>query len=433
MSQKNIYEAPLPLYLPLVLKGSATASHQVNGSPGSNWDEFERSQVRIKELTDVGKDPINFIAGDACHFETKYYDDFKHAQRLGHNAIRFSINWATVEPRPGKFDRAVLVKYQSMVHSAIAIDLEPVITLYHWTHPGWFEAMGGWKHAEAPRLFARFIEEVLKYIGKNVRWYTVFNEPKCYLPFSYRWAKWPPRESSEEGYRLAFDHMVWAHRYAHAAIKRSNPDVMVGIGEAAGWMEYAHPSMKPETDDDFEFTDRIRSQLDFIGVQTYMHSKKDPDESKNRNGWDGHDPCVDDPVRSDMPWGMCPRLAYEVVKKFADRYPGMPLIVTEHGHADSDMSDNRRCWYIWESLKWLSKAIDGGTPLIGYLHWSLLRNFEWAFGWEKDFGLIHVDLKTQKRTVRTSALLLKDIFEAGALTQEIADKYAHVIKHPHSD
>ncbi len=426
MSARNIYEAPLPLHLPFVHKGSATASHQVNGSPGSNWDIFER-EVWAKEMLAQGKNPEDFIAGNACEFMTRYRDDFKRAHELGHNAIRISFDWALVERERGKFETEVLVKWRTMVETAIACGLEVVGTGYHWTHPGWFEALGGWKHSDAPMLYAKFFAKLLEYVGDKVRWWTVFNEPSWYLPSSYRWGINPPREASEDGYKRAFDNMVWAHRHVYALIKQRNPTAMVGIGEADNWTEYTDPSMESN---EVHFVDRIINKLDFIGVQMYMHSKYDP--AGNKLGWDGHDPCVEHPVQSDMPWGMCPRLAYEVVKKYAARYPGKPIMITEHGHAVREMvDDNRRCWYIWESLKWLSKAIDEGVPLIGYLHWSLLRNFEWLKGWEQDFGLIHVDLKTQTRTERTSAHLLRDIFNAGALTQEIADKYAHVIKHPH--
>jgi beta-glucosidase len=427
MFEEHIYKAPLPLYLPLALKGSATASHQVHGSPNSNWDNFERSKKRTDELLAMGKDPKDFIAGHACEFESRYYSDFRLAQTIGHNAIRFSINWATVEPNQGKFDTGVLANYQRMVERAIDSGLEPVITLYHWTHPAWFEQMGGWKHPDAPSLFGRFVAETLKFIGSQVRWYTVLNEPNCYSTFGYRWGIWPPQEQNEEVYTLVVRHLAAAHRQAYALIKRQKPYAEVGIGQAVGWQTTNNPAKRKESDEwNYGFVDALKPYLDFIGLQLYFHF------DDKASGLEGKDACTDHPVVSDIGWAMCPRALYEVLKEFATRYPGVRLMVTEHGHADRDMDDNRRCWYIWESLKWLSKGIDEGVPLIGYLHWSLLRNFEWAYGWDPDFGLIHVDLVSQKRTVRTSALLLRDIYNAGALTEEIAKKYAHVIKHPHS-
>ena len=217
---RNILNAPLPQRFPSAfLWGGATSSHQVHGSPGSNWDNFERSDERTQQLLKDGNNPAEFIAGSACEFELRYQSDFKLAKDLGHTAVRFSINWATVEPYPGKFDTKVLERYQRVVEMARFYKLEPIITLYHWTHSGSFEKDGSWRQYVAPQLFERFVDITLCYIGDRVTYYTVLNEPTVYSNFSFRWGLWPPQEATEEGYTHVVHNLAEAHRRAYVLIK----------------------------------------------------------------------------------------------------------------------------------------------------------------------------------------------------------------------
>ena len=428
---RNICEVELPLvFPPTFLWGAATAAHQVQGSPESNWGQWERSPERKKELQDAGKDPNDYISGNACEFEQRFSKDFALARSLGHSANRFSINWATVEPHPGEFDRAILARYRRLVRSARRHGLTPIVTLYHWTHPAWFEAMGSWKCDGAPLLFARFVEEALKYIGDMVHYYTVLNEPTVYGPLSFLIGCWPPKEkNSQEVFLKVMDNLAEAHRRAYALIKQCNPHAEVGIAHAVAWEESSDPNIKAEKlRNNLSWTDTIIAQLDFIGLNVYFHEVHEPEGSAyTRLSWT--DPCSADAVVSDFGWGMCSRSLAEVLKEFWHAYK-KPLMVTEHGHAVAEMDDRRRCWFLWESLKWVHQAMQEGIDLRGYLHWSLLDNFEWAEGFTKKFGLIHVDRATQKRTPRTSAYLLRDIIKAGGLTQEIAEKYRTAIRHP---
>ncbi len=432
---KNIRDAQLPLIFPAAfLWGGATAPHQVEGSPNSNWGRWERSGARIKELKDQGKNPADFISGPACEFDTRYPQDFALAKTLGHNAIRFGPSWAAIEPREGTFNTQVLARYRDMLLCARASGLEPVFTLYHWVHPGWLENAGGWKRPDAPKLFERFVATLIEYVGDHVTYYTVINEPNVYGTFSFRWGIWPPKECGETGYRDVINNLAEGHRLAHALIKQANPKALVGIAQNIGWHESTNPAIKAEKDMwNYEFVDAILPHLDFIGINLYMHSAFNPGEAI-QDGAQGCDPCTAHPVVSDFPpkgWGMCPRAIYEVIKEFSARYPRMPLMVTEHGHAVHEMEDRRRCWYLWESLKWIHKAVEEGVDLRGYLHWSLMDNFEWAEGYAPQFGLIHIDRKTQERKPRESAFLFRDIIAASGLTQDTAEKYRGLIKHPH--
>jgi len=417
---KNTRDVELPLSFPRnFLWGAAAAAHQVHGSPGSNWGVWERSPKRLQELKEKGLDPDDFIASNACEFEIRYPNDFRLARSLCHNANRFSINWATVEPEPATFNTGILKRYRNIASAARDNGIEPIVTLYHWTHPEWFEKGGGWKRGDAPGLFTRFVDRVVRSLGDIVTYYTVLNEPNVYAMFSFRDGRWPPQEKSEESHRTVLAHLVEAHILANTLIKRRYPNAQIGIAQSLFWDEIGGASSE------LAFLEKIKDTLDFIGVNTYFHSRE------GVYGWEGNDPCTEHPVVSDVGWGMCPRAIYGVLKDLSRRYPKHPLLVTEHGHAVSEMEDYRRCWYLWESLKWIHQAIEEGVDLRGYLHWSLLDNFEWAEGFAPKFGLIHVDRKTQKRNPRVSAYLLRDIIESGGLTADIADAYHEVIMHPH--
>ncbi len=417
------------------------AEYQVSGGKQGNWPDWERSKPRLRQLLQDGVEPKRlreFIAGDACKFNEHYKQDFSMAHAFGHNAIRFSIDWLRIEPEQGVYDEAELNRYRDMCNTARSMGLVPIITLYHWTHPRWFERAGGWTQSDAAEQFARLVQKVLPYLGA-IKYFTVLNEPNVYATFSYRWDMWPPQMASEGAYWEAFRQLQGAYRASHALIKELLPEAQVGIAMAINWNASNDPAQKAQEDKfHTDWIDPLHAAglVDFVGIQTYMHSYWDTnDPSKNRFGWEGHDPCTDHPVRSDMigakheHWGMCPQAIYRTVTETYARYK-VPVMVTEHGHAISDMLDHRRCWYLWESVGWLEKAVREGVPLIGYLHWSLMDNFEWKYGFGPTFGLFMVDRTTQKRHPRFSAVLYRDIIYANGRTLELAGRYASVISRP---
>ncbi|MDR3570990.1 MAG: family 1 glycosylhydrolase [Candidatus Pacebacteria bacterium] len=417
------------------LFGTATSAHQVQGSPLSNWGTWEVSSDRKEALAEAGKLSAhgydNFVAGHACKFEERYPIFFEIAKVYEHNAIRFSINWATVEPQAGEFNGAVIDRYVAMINSALALGLQPIITFYHWTHPMWFEKIGAWRCEDSPVLFGIFVARMMSRIGTKVMYYTPLNEPNVYAHFSYRWGLWPPQTASEVSYRVVAHNLRAAHKVAYQAIKDRNPHALIGIGQSCSWNSADSASLQSERDhwhtDDL---DELEPYLDFIGVQTYMHSHYHADGTVQA-GWEGRDPCSSHEVVSDLNWGMCPRSIYEVVKSTWNRYH-KPIMITEHGHAVREVEDHRRCWYLWKSMGWIERAIQEGIPLMGYLHWSLLDNFEWECGWWPKFGLIEFDHTIGIGRPRRSAELYRDIILAGGTHPTIAKRYSDVIRHPHA-
>jgi len=424
------------------LWGSATAAHQVEGgknAPGfSNWGSWELSPARQEKLRQDGKikqdgDLARFVTGPACDFRHRYRGDFAAARAFNHNSIRLSIDWAEIEPEDGRYDPTQLQRYREMVRAAREFGLEPVITLYHWTHPGWFEASGAWQRPDAARRFSRMAAAVIDQIGADVRWWTILNEPNVYAHFSYDWGLWPPQVTSAEACARVTEQQLAAHDAVYQQLRAGDPAARLGIAQSCGWNQADDPAEKERMDRwHTEFLDLVRGQLDFIGINVYHHNAVR--QGQHLDGWNGADPCTDHPVLSDFNWGMCPRSLAAVAAELHQRYQ-LPILVTEHGHAVRELEDRRRCWFLWQSLAELQRVIAEGVPVLGYLHWSLLDNFEWADGYDPCFGLWAVERDAARptfleRTPRRSAFLLRDIIAAGGLTAALANRYGAAIERP---
>lgn len=420
--------------------GTASAAAQVQGSPGSNWDVWSRSEKHQQALMDgkieeargkVSRAHLGeFTPGVAAQFEERHESDMRLMKSLGHNTIRFSVDWATIEPEDGMFNEAILERYRRMCNFARSIGLKPAITLYHWTHRNGFE----WYQPHAPRRYVRFIRKTIPYLG-DIELIFTFNEPPVYLSFSYRWGMWPPQlheNNDPEAYVMARKHMIEAHNLGFEVIRELLPNCKIAVAQSAGWNTADDPNVKAHEDMwQYDFLDAVEGRFDFVGYQPYMHNHF-PAGAEPMHGWKGCDTCEGDrPVVSDMNWGMCPRIHYGIGKELFERY-GKPIAITESGHAVREIVDHRRGWYIWETFGQMQKLVSEGIPLIGYYHWSTLDNFEWKYGFWPQFGLVHVNRQTQRRTVRASAELYRRLIEARGQTEEIARDFADLIRHPHA-
>jgi beta-glucosidase len=372
----------------------------------------------------------NFTPGRAAEFELRYESDMTIMRALGHNTIRFSVDWATIEPEEGLFNEAILERYRAMCNFARSIGLEPVVTLYHWTHRNGFE----WYQPNAPQLYARFVRKTIPYLG-DIKLLFTFNEPPVYLSFSYRWGMWPPQihENNDPlAYVSARQHMIEAHNLGFEIIRELLPNCKIAVAQSASWNTADDPEVKAREDMwQYDFLDAVDGRFDVIGYQPYMHNHF-PAGREPLHGWKGEDACAGNhPVVSDMNWGMCPRIHYGIGKELYQRY-GKPIAITESGHAVREIVDYRRCWYIWETFGEMQKLVSEGIPLIGYYHWSTLDNFEWKYGFWPQFGLIHVNRATQERTMRCSAELYRRLIEARGQHKDIARDFAGMIRHPHA-
>ena len=405
------------------LWGAATASHQVEGNNLNDWAVWEKENAgRLagkarsefghlpiwKNISEETTAPENYISGSACDHYHKYKEDFALAKSLGHNATRFSIEWSRIEPSQGKFDEKEIEHYRDAVKTCRELGLEPFVTLWHWTIPLWLRDKGGVSSHSFANHFAIYAKRMAKELPEVKFWITL-NEPEIYTAHSYFKGVWPPQKKSPIKYLRALKNLIRAHKKTYKLIKEITPLAHIGIAKNNIHFEPA--------DEDFTkhllafFADiwwnnfflwRIRKFQDFIGLNHYFHNRINYGFNKNRNE-----------KTSDMGWELCPEAIYHCLiglKKY-----GKPIYITENGLADT--KDEKREWFIKESLKNVHRAIKEGTDVRGYLHWSLMDNFEWDKGFWPRFGLIEIDYKTLERRPRPSAYAYKKIIEDNGIIE----------------
>ncbi|MDA1334953.1 MAG: glycoside hydrolase family 1 protein [bacterium] len=352
--------------------GAATSAHQVEGGNHNDWSEFEIER-KLEQ------------SGRAAEHYRLYKDDFDLAQELGHNAHRFSIEWSRIEPREGEFDEVALEHYKNVVAALHERNLEPFVTLWHWTVPTWFRDKGGWTADTAVDDFLRFVERVIGVIP-NVRFWVTLNEPNVYTIHGYYNADWPPGKKSIRNLIKANFNLVKAHKQAYQFIHAHLPAVQVGITQN---LIYFSKSKLKDYFWNHWFFRRIHDSQDFVGVNYYFSDRETGD-------------------KTDMGWSIDPEGFREVLMGVTEYQK--PVYVLENGIADE--KDEKRGKYIRDHITQMLVAKDSGIDLRGYFYWSLLDNFEWAHGFSKRFGLIEVDYVTMERRIRKSSYVYKELLEA---------------------
>ena len=400
------------------LWGASTAGHQIEG----NSTASDLWLLEHLEPT-VFKEP----SGDAVNSLELWQRDLDIVRDLGLNSYRFSIEWARIEPEDNFFSLAMLDHYKRIVEGCRERDLIPVVTYNHFVAPRWFAARGGWTNAGAPALFARFCERATGHFGDGIGYALTLNEPQ--LTSLLSWVLPPPALARNNGVleaaartlgvtkystgnvidyddlEIVQQHLLEAHAVGRSAIKSVHPGLPVGVSIAIEDDQAVGSS---------EVRDRKRAECyerwlelarddDFVGVQNYTRSLYDSD---------GHVEPPDDAPRSQTGMEVYPPSLGNAVR-YAWERAGVPVLVTEHGIATED--DTVRAGFIPAALAGLKSEIDSGVPVLGYLHWSLLDNFEWVFGYGPKFGLVSVDRQTFERRVKPSARLLGDIARQNAL------------------
>jgi beta-glucosidase len=366
------------------LWGASTAAHQVEGSNiNTDWWVRENSPDR-GHISEPSLD-----AADSYH---RYGEDMTLLARAGLTAYRFSIEWARIEPEPGLVSRAQLLHYRRMVETARSLDLEPVVTLHHFTNPRWFAERGGWRASEAVERFRSYVETALPVI-EGVRYVCTFNEPNMTAVLADEGAV----ESLQAGMLPPGDPQVSdTLAAAHAAVR----EVLRGSGHQVGWT-VANQAFQAETGAEQAMADYAASREDFfldvareddwLGVQAYTRTVIGVD------GWPR--PVPDGIERTLTGWEYYPPALGEAVRHAWQRAGGVPLMVTENGIATDD--DERRIAYTAAALRGLQTAMDDGADVRGYLHWSALDNYEWG-SYLPTFGLIGWEKQTFERRPKPS-------------------------------
>lgn len=403
------------------LWGAATASHQVEGANvGNDWWPMEECGV------------LPHQSREACRHYELYAQDFDLAKSIGHNAHRFSIEWSRIEPRPGHWDESAVEHYLSVVEALRERGLEPIVTLHHFTNPAWLAERGGWTDPACVSHFARYVEYIAARLADRVRYWVTINEPTVYAKHAFVTGDWPPcRPGSWWNAARALRHMAYAHVRAYEALHRARPNAMVGLAHSAPYVVPCNPNAIPDrvaaglreavlNRAFFRLLGRHpRDVLDFLGLNYYTRQVVRWRPSLGAAAIVGRE-CVEDhhpPARSftSLGWEIFPAGLLENLRRF-QRF-GVPLMVTENGIATSDEDERTR--YLEAHLEALARAVEERVPILGYMYWTLMDNYEWTAGREARFGLAEVNFSTQERRLRPVAESYRRLCEAHSAINDI--------------
>ncbi len=436
--------------------GAATASYQIEGGAyedgkGLNiFDTFCKIPGRI-ENNDNGD-----VACDHYHL---WKSDIALMKEIGIKAYRFSISWARILPEgTGKINKKGIEFYNNIIDELLKNDIEPYITLYHWDLPSALDKLGGWRNPDIVKWFAEYAKTVAENFSDRVKYFMTINEPQVIMNNGYKegviapglklilpelldaahnllkahgaavvalrtYAKQPltigyapcgqfnmPMTETQEDIEAARNSMFsfYSPDMAVGSLVWYNDPILLGKypeKELAMCEQY----MPKITESDMKL---ISQPIDFIGHNIYWGHKVTaangtPQIASDPGGFKNH------PHK----WPVTPDCLYWGTKFLYDRYK-KSIYITENGKScldeideDGQIHDTERIDYINNYLKSLKRSILEGTDVRGYFHWSLMDNFEWAYGYKERFGLIYVDYKTQKRTLKNSAYRYSEIIK----------------------
>ena len=379
--------------------GVATAAHQIEGgNSNSDWWEFEH-----REGT-----PCTEPSGDCCDSFFRYPEDIALVRDLGFGSYRFSIEWSRIEPEDGEFSRAALDHYRRMIAECHEQGIDPVVTFHHFSNPRWVAALGGWENPDIVDRFARYCERTVAHVGDLISMACTINEPNVVSLIGYHLGAFPPGKQDRKLVPIVNDNLKAAHRRAVDVLKAGRGDFPVG------WCISMEDWWGPEGAE--EMIERARyihegqhleaaKGDDFIGVQAYSRTRIDA------NGHHlGPEPGVE--LVPSMGYEFWPQ-ALEVAIRNAVEATQAPAYVTENGLGHDD--DTKRVEYVRAALEGVGRCLADGIDVRGYYYWSLLDNFEWAYGYKPRFGLVEVDRETFVRTPKPSATWLGNVAKANRL------------------
>jgi beta-glucosidase len=376
------------------LWGAGTAAYQVEGgNTGSNWWEFEQIPGVIKN-GDRTTQAVN-------HYNL-YEDDFDLMKEMNLNSYRFSIEWSRIEPEKGVFNDTEIEHYRSVLEALHKRGIEPMVTLWHFTIPVWFEQEGGWENKNASTYFSEYVEFVVQNLGDETNLWVTMNEPMAYITLGYMTAKWPPAKHDYAAVPIVFSHILDAHKKAYTVIHHLDKDAQVGIAEHSSYIVPAGKINPLENIVagvmDFSWTqfllDEAKNSLDFIGIHYYYKQTIRMSVIKDfftKSSSDFEEGSLD---RQYYPEGL-----YEILMRLK-KYD-KPVYITEIGVPDYHKV--KRDQFMEDHTREMYYAIQNGVDVKGIYYWSLLDNFEWTEGYDAKFGLIAVDLTTQKRSIKNES------------------------------
>ncbi|GAB3846504.1 GH1 family beta-glucosidase [Micromonospora andamanensis] len=463
-------ERPPLTFPPGFLWGAATAAYQIEGAANeggrtaSIWDTFSHTEGRT----------VAGHTGDvACDHYHRLTDDVRLMAELGLKSYRFSVSWPRVQPGgSGPANREGLDFYQRLVDELMANGIEPWLTLYHWDLPQELEDAGGWPARDTAARFADYALLMADALGDRVKYWTTLNEPWCSAFLGYGSGVHAPGRSDGADAVRAGHHLMLGHGLAVQALRTAVPGAQLGVtvnlypvtpaSDAPGDIDAARridglanrffldPILRGAYPDDLvadlaKVTDfghvhdgdlaTIATPLDVVGVNYYSrHVVAAPVPGEQPEAYWRAQACWpgSEDVRfvtrgvpvTDMGWEIDAPGLVETLRRVHEEYTDLPLYVTENGSAfidevvDGQVDDVDRLAYFDAHLRASHEAISAGVPLRGYFAWSLMDNFEWAWGYTKRFGMIYVDYDKQTRIPKSSARWYAEVIRRNGLAAQ---------------
>jgi beta-glucosidase len=428
--------------------GAAASSYQIEGAWNEDgkgesiWDRFSHTAGNVK----------NGDTGDtACDHYHRYKEDVALMKELGLRAYRFSISWPRVLPNGrGTINKPGLDFYRRLIDELVSVGIEPWVCLYHWDLPQSLQDEGGWANREIVGHFADYVQLIARELGDKVKKWVILNEPGVVAAVGYLMGVHAPGIKDVNTFLKVSHHQLLAQGKAVQALRNINPNFEIGTAlnlspvhpissakedeEAAsrldvGWNRwYLDPLFKSEyppfaerminpTKEDLEV---IHQPLDFLGVNYYQRTlvAHDPTEPLiaarmvSRNSF-----------LTEMGWEIYPDGLYQILMRLKEEYNNPLVYITENGAAFDDkvtrngeVQDDDRIAFLRDHMVAAYRAMKEGARVKGYLVWSIMDNFEWAEGYAKRFGLIHIDYRTLKRIPKKSAHWYKQLITDNGFT-----------------
>lgn len=425
------------------LFGVGTSAYQVEGSSGATQEKYNQWMARDGEKVTVeigGKKQEKIISkpGNACEHWERYKEDIKLIKNLGCNAYRFSISWAKVEPKEGEFNKKALDHYEDVCKELKKNGIRPLITLYYYAHPVWFEKKGAFEKSENINCFVNYGTKVFELLNKyNPIWFSINTFTGCSFHAYYFGTK-PPFKKDMGLALQVLKNVLDAHVQFYKKAKTIDKNSTIGIHKIIlpiekyrSWqfwdgfgidvanrvnheaicefftkgelnINLGVPALYIKDSILYKNDDAIGA-LDCVGLNHYSSAYMSNFKLLS------HSKCI--PTQSKL-FTICPQGFYTALHQISQLLAkplGVPIYVTENGIATDN--EEHRDVFFRSYLQSLSKAMQDGVDVRGYIAWSLMDNFDWLDGYNFNYGLYSVDRKTQERTLKDGASFFVDVIK----------------------
>lgn len=380
------------------LWGVAISGHQFEGNNvNADWCLWEKQ----------GKIEDGSISGQACDFYFRYQGDIDLAKKLNLNTFRLGVEWSRIEPQRGEWDEKEIEHYRQILRYLKNNNFKVFLTLWHFTLPQWFAKEGGWENNQSTFYFCRYLKKIVESFSEFVDFWLTMNEPTMYVGAAYLTSIWPPQKKSILRTIKVFWRLVKTHQASYQLIHQNIKNVQVGLAQNIVYFySPGNPIDRPLSWIFNCFYNKLfhlltKKSHDFIGLN-YYHAYRVTNlklAKKIRRI------VVRSLRKKDLTVEIYPPGILQAVKLFK-KYK-LPIYITENGIDDA--TDDQRIDFIKANLKWLHRGLKEKIDIRGYMHWSLIDNFEWQEGFEPRYGLFAVDYQTQERKARPSAEVYSQI------------------------